>query len=157
MKEMVSFYSEYLERSITVFVEDDVVCGVTLGSQRPGNGARTMQTATTAAGKACQSYLAGGDIDLNAYPVSLRGKSPFARAVLHAVREIPRGHVTTYSELAATIGSPQAARAVGNVLNKNPVPLFIPCHRVVRKSSIGSFSCGVHLKQRLLQLEGVRF
>jgi len=154
---MASFYSEYLERSIMVFVEDDMVYGVTLGSQRPKNGTRTMKVATTAASNACQSYLAGEDIDLNAYPVSLRSGSAFAQAVLRAVREIPRGHVTTYSALAATIGRPQSARAVGNVLSKNPIPLFIACHRVVRKSSIGGFSCGVDLKQRLLQLEGVQF
>jgi len=153
MKDMASFYSEYLERSITVFAEDDLVYAVTLGMERPMDGVRTI----TAATKACQSYLAGEDIDLSVYPISLMSGSAFERAVLHAVRELPKGHVTTYSALAATVGHPQAARAVGNVLNKNPVPLFIPCHRVVRKSSIGGFSCGVDVKRRLLQLEGVRF
>lgn len=82
--------------------------------------------------------------------------SPFARAVLAACRAIPRGEVRTYGELAAQIGKPGAARAVGGALRRNPVPLLIPCHRVIRgDGAIGEFNMGgPAVKRRLLQREG---
>jgi len=91
-------------------------------------------------------------------PIDLSPLSPFDREVLTACRAIPRGQVRTYAELAAAAGRPRAARAAGNALRRNPVPLLIPCHRVVRKDgSIGQFSMGgPEVKRRLLELEGAR-
>ena len=88
----------------------------------------------------------------------LAGLSDFQRAVLHKALEIPRGEVRPYSWVAAQIGRPKAVRAVGTALAKNPVPLLIPCHRVVRSDgTIGDYALGSRNKRRILEAEGVKF
>ena len=90
--------------------------------------------------------------------VDLRGLSAFARAVLEKARQIPRGEVRPYAWLAKEIGHPRAVRAVGSALAKNPVPLLIPCHRVVRSDgSVGSYIFGSPAKRALLTYEGAHF
>ena len=90
--------------------------------------------------------------DLDA--LNLEVLTPFQRRVLLATREIPYGSVVSYGQLAARIGRPKAARAVGNALGANPFPIAIPCHRVIRSDgSLGGFGSGIHLKQRLLDIE----
>jgi methylated-DNA-[protein]-cysteine S-methyltransferase len=89
-------------------------------------------------------------------PLALDGLSPFVRKVLTACRKIPSGKTVSYSQLARIIGKAGASRAVGNALAKNPIPLIIPCHRVIRHDgSLGNFSAigGTILKKRLLTLE----
>ena len=88
--------------------------------------------------------------------VELDSVPPFHRRVLEACRTIPFGQTVTYRELAALAGNPNAARAVGGAMAHNPLPLVIPCHRVVGSSgSLGGFSTpgGTALKRRLLKLE----
>lgn len=94
------------------------------------------------------------------YPgaVDLSRIGPFQRRVLEQLRRIPRGEVRTYREIAREIGHPGATRAVGTACARNPVPLVIPCHRVVRSDGgLGGYSLrgGVALKGRLLEGEGV--
>jgi O-6-methylguanine DNA methyltransferase len=88
----------------------------------------------------------------------LRGVTEFERAVLLKALEIPKGEVRTYAWIAAQIGHPAAVRAVGSALRKNPVPLLIPCHRVVRSDGhIGNYALGGSAnKQAILAAEGVR-
>jgi len=86
-------------------------------------------------------------------PVMLDGFSEFQRAVLTACRNVKFGQTITYGELAKRSGRPAAARAVGNAIAKNPLPLIIPCHRVIRRDgSLGGFSGigGLSLKKKLL-------
>ena len=86
-------------------------------------------------------------------PLDLRG-TPFQESVWRAVATIPYGDTTTYGALAAGIGRPQAARAVGQAVGANPVPIVIPCHRVVGTSgSLTGFGGGLPLKERFLALE----
>jgi O-6-methylguanine DNA methyltransferase len=89
--------------------------------------------------------------------VDLLGLTPFQRRVLAKVREIPRGEVRPYTWLAREIGFPRAVRAVGTALGKNPIPLLIPCHRVIHsEGTLGAYSAGgTALKERLLRFEGV--
>ncbi len=89
-------------------------------------------------------------------PVDLRGRTAFERAVLDKTAEIPRGEVRPYGWIAAEIGHPAAVRAVGTALAKNPIPLVIPCHRVVRTDGhIGRYSLGgPENKRSLLTWEG---
>jgi O-6-methylguanine DNA methyltransferase len=90
-------------------------------------------------------------------PVDLRGLSPFDAAVYRAVREVPRGATVTYGEVAAIIGSPGAARAVGGAMSRCPLFPAVPCHRVVRASDGWSGWGGDdRLKRRLLQAERTR-
>jgi O-6-methylguanine DNA methyltransferase len=88
----------------------------------------------------------------------LRGLSEFERAVLRKALEIPTGEVRSYSWIAREIGHPGAVRAAGSVLAKNPVPLLIPCHRVVRSDGhLGRYSLGSDgNKRRLLEMEGAQ-
>jgi methylated-DNA-[protein]-cysteine S-methyltransferase len=84
----------------------------------------------------------------------LDGLPPFTRAVLKVTAQIPYGDVRSYRWIAEKLGKPGASRAVGNALAKNPVPIIIPCHRVVRSDgTIGGFALGTGWKRRLLELE----
>ena len=86
----------------------------------------------------------------------LRGLSEFERAVLLKALEIPRGEVRTYGWVAREIGRPRAVRAVGSTLGRNPIPLLIPCHRVVRGDNrIGDYAFGSDAKRAILAAEGV--
>lgn len=88
-------------------------------------------------------------------PIDYSRLTPFARAVLQATAAIPTGGVATYSDIAKQIGKPGASRAVGNALGHNPVPIILPCHRVVPANrSIGNYTGGVDIKVTLLSLEG---
>lgn len=78
----------------------------------------------------------------------------FALRTLRAVRRVPFGEVTTYSALAERVGAPRGARAVGNALGSNPIPIVVPCHRVLRSDgSLGGYSGGIQRKVELLALE----
>ena len=95
-------------------------------------------------------------VDFSRVPVDLAGFTAFERRVLEATRDIPRGEVRTYGEVAQATGRPRAARAVGNALNKNSACIVIPCHRVVASGGLGGFGGGLHVKRYLLELEGAR-
>lgn len=83
---------------------------------------------------------------------SIQG-SPFEQKVWEALSLIPFGSTMTYGEIAKTIAQPQSARAVGGACGRNPMPLFIPCHRALANSSIGGFAFGMEIKNRLLDFE----
>jgi len=91
------------------------------------------------------------------FAYDLRSSTPFQRDVLTTVQKVPRGEYLTYGELARRIGRPGAARAVGQALGSNPIPILIPCHRVLASDgSLGGYSGrgGVRTKEALLRLEG---
>jgi methylated-DNA-[protein]-cysteine S-methyltransferase len=98
-------------------------------------------------------YLAGAR-SFFTVPLDLAGLPPFQARVLAAAARVPFGEVTSYAELARAVGHPRAARAVGNALGANPVPIIVPCHRIVRgDGSWGHYAFGGALKTRLLALE----
>src|SRR5215204_2845483 len=97
--------------------------------------------------------LAGEKVEV---PADLSGTTPFQRRVLEVVKEIPRGEVRPYAWVAREAGSPKASRAVGSVMANNPMPLVVPCHRVVRNDgTTGSYAFGAEEKAKLLEEEGV--
>lgn len=97
--------------------------------------------------------LAGEQVEVQA---DLSGTTPFQRRVLEVVSGIPRGEVRPYAWVAREAGSPKASRAVGSVMARNPVPLLVPCHRVVRNDgTTGSYAFGAEEKVGLLEEEGV--
>jgi O-6-methylguanine DNA methyltransferase len=97
--------------------------------------------------------LAGEKVEIQA---DLSGATPFQQKVLEVVRGIPHGEVRPYAWVAREAGSPKASRAVGTAVAKNPVPLLIPCHRVVRNDgTTGNYAFGAEEKVRLLEGEGV--
>jgi methylated-DNA-[protein]-cysteine S-methyltransferase len=89
------------------------------------------------------------------FPIDWRLMHGFGRDVLRVTAHIPYGKVSTYGDVAVRTGRPKASRAVGNALGANPMPIVIPCHRVVRTGGgLGGYTGGVQRKERLLQLEG---
>lgn len=103
-------------------------------------------------------HLGGAPQDFSKVPLDLERVSPFYRAVYQAAQDIPPGQTVTYGELAARLGkSRAAARAVGQALAKNPIPIVVPCHRILgaARAAVGfSAPGGVQTKARLLALEG---
>lgn len=98
-------------------------------------------------------YLAGGRRSFY-LPLAPRG-TPFQLRVWEALAEIPYGAVITYGELARRVGCPKGSRAVGQANHCNPLPIFLPCHRVVgTKGTLTGYAGGLELKRFLLELEG---
>ena len=129
-----------------VSVEDDTVVGVRFGAP-PGPGGDHAAAAELAA------YFAGELTDF-AVPVRMRGGSEFERAVWAEIAKIPYGEMVTYGAIATALGDPGAARAVGTACNRNPVPVIVPCHRVVGAGGkMVGFGGGLDRKRRLLELE----
>ena len=124
----------------------------------------TFPTAVPSSGKKektgmqIEAYLAGDAVDFSIDDLDFEDCGEFERRVLLADHQIPRGRVMTYGGLAATVGVPGGARAVGNVMAGNLFPLVVPCHRVIRSDgSLGGFGGGLPMKKALLEREGVAF
>ncbi len=103
-----------------------------------------------------KSYLAGSRV---AFPdkLDLSPATPFQRQVWEATRLIPYGETRSYSWVAEQLGKARAARAVGQALGRNPLPIIIPCHRVVAKDGqLGGYTGGVEIKRYLLNLEALK-
>ena len=120
--------------------------------------ARTEQSPPAVAPIAAQlrDYFATGRAHFDV-PLDLSQVTPFQQSVLQTTRQSPPGTLWTYGQMARTLGKPQASRAVGQALGRNPVPIVIPCHRVVASDgSLGGYSGGggVESKRMLLVLEG---
>jgi len=98
-----------------------------------------------------ERYFEGEVIDFSP-ELDIFHLSPFVQKVLGETKKIKYGRIITYSQLAGKIGC-KGARAVGNALGKNPIPIIIPCHRVVAKKGIGGYSAGIDIKTRLLEFE----
>ena len=104
-----------------------------------------------------RAYFEGRSDSFLDIPISLDCTTEFQRKVLGYCRQIPYGQTRSYAELARAAGSPNACRAVGNIMARNRIPLIIPCHRVVGShGSLGGYSApsGLSLKRQLLRLEG---
>ena len=102
-----------------------------------------------------QSYFSGKNVTFD-YNLSLENLTPFQRNVLERLRKIPFGSVESYKSVAKKTGRPKAYRAVGSACGKNPFPIIIPCHRVVKTDgSLGGFGSGIDIKEILLKLEWI--
>jgi methylated-DNA-[protein]-cysteine S-methyltransferase len=102
-----------------------------------------------------QRAAAGEDVPVNGQ-VKITGGTPFQRDVWKALLKIPHGATTSYGELAMRVGRPGAARAVGQAVGSNPVPVLIPCHRVLASDgTLGGFGGGLPMKKTLLRQEGI--
>lgn len=130
------------------------IARVRLGRGRVEATSRRAEALVVRAREELAEYLAGVRSYLTV-PVDLSGLPEFQRAVLAATREIPFGEVRSYQWVAERVGRPRAVRAAGTALGDNPVPLLIPCHRVIRSDgrNLGGYIFGLTVKDRLLALE----
>lgn len=129
------------------------------GLRRSFPDARIARVAASAAPWSLARQLAGyasGRARSFSAPIDLSALTPFQRRVLEATSKVPYGQVVSYGTIAAAIGNPGSSRAVGNALGGNPVPILIPCHRIIASGGdIGGFTGGLRAKRRLLAVEGI--
>jgi O-6-methylguanine DNA methyltransferase len=128
---------------------------------------RLLPSASSAAAiKVIESHLVQAQAQLSAYcegrrrifnlPLDIDQGSEFQRRVWQETLKVPYGETSTYLRIALQLGGRSLARAVGMALGANPLPIIIPCHRVVASDgSLGGYSGGIHVKQALLKLEGI--
>lgn len=137
--------------SLAAEQESEVLAG--LASRFSPRIGRIGRESVSEARRQLDRYFAGElkDFDLPLDWTLTRG---FRREVLHETAEIPYGQTASYAELAARAGSPRAVRAAGSALANNPLPIVVPCHRVLRSDgAVGSYLGGVSMKQALLDME----
>ena len=145
----------YLETPIgplTVWEQGGAIVRVDFGK----TAAETEKTALLAeAERQLTAYFAG---ELREFSLPLKpAGTDFQRKVWDALREIPYGETRSYAEIAARVGCPRGYRAVGLANNRNPIPILIPCHRVVgANGALTGYAGGLAVKEALLRLEGVR-
>lgn len=138
---------------------DEAAARSSLSRRFPDAEEATPQPAIAEAIDLIRRLLAGQSVDLAALSIDLSGADDFDRRVYAATSTIPRGEVRTYGEVAAAIGAPGAARAVGAALGRNPIPIIVPCHRVLAAGGkSGGFSApgGTTTKFRMLAIEGAK-
>ncbi|MGX7677216.1 methylated-DNA--[protein]-cysteine S-methyltransferase [Plantactinospora sp. DSM 117369] len=145
---------------LSVGVDDVGVCGVHFGPVEGALPATALPEAPDpdtaglpAAVAQLRAYFAG-ELTEFAVPLSVRRGSEFERAVWTEMSKIPYGETRTYGEVAAAVGDPGAARAVGVACNRNPIPVIVPCHRIVGAGGkLVGFGGGLPRKRQLLELE----
>ncbi len=102
-----------------------------------------------------ERYFAGEPVEFEDVPLDVRG-TPFQRSVWTALQRIPYGETRTYGQLAEAMAKPSAVRAVGTAIGRNPLPIVLPCHRVVGSNgALTGFRGGLEMKRAILALEGV--
>ncbi len=125
------------------------------GELRAFGAAEGDHRAAPGALRLLQEYAEGVRVPIEEFPIDLPGCSDLQRRVWLALREIPRGETRSYGWLARQVGEGHAPRAVGAAVGANPIPLWLPCHRVVASDgSLHGFGGGLAMKQQLLELEG---
>jgi methylated-DNA-[protein]-cysteine S-methyltransferase len=138
---------------LSVEATDEGVVGISFGDRGPARAGVTARARTHLEGaiEALDAYFAGRPPRLP--QLALQG-TPFQRAVWEALRAIPWGEVRTYGEIAASLGRPGGARAVGGANHENPIAILVPCHRVVQASGrLGGYAAGLDAKRWLLAHE----
>jgi len=158
----VNIYSSAVQTSlgkVTLFADARGLTGIVLpGTDRkelsswyPDGGRNPI---LDEAARQIREYLDGSRTDFS-LPVAVGG-TPFQLRVWEAIRRIPYGRTMSYSDIALRLGHRNKARAVGGAANANPLPLIIPCHRVIgANGSLTGFAGGLTMKKKLLQLEGI--
>lgn len=138
---------------LSVTADDTGVCGVRFGRVESAVDAQAASGPLALAVVELRAYFAGDLTDFTV-PLSVRRGSEFERAVWRQMTLIPYGETRTYGEVAARVGDPGGARAVGVACNRNPIPVIVPCHRIVGAGGkLVGFGGGLPRKRHLLELE----
>ncbi|WP_283171013.1 methylated-DNA--[protein]-cysteine S-methyltransferase [Curtanaerobium respiraculi] len=152
-REAPSYYSYPTSIGVlTISCREGAVSRVSFGAREPAEGERRPSELSNRAVNQIHEYLSGKRKVFD-IPMQARG-TEFQRAVWRCIAAIPYGQTRSYADVAASIGRPTAFRAVGLACNANPLPLLVPCHRVVGSNgSLTGYAGGVELKRLLLALE----
>lgn len=149
---MIFTYVDSIIGAILVAGEDNAIVEIHFAGARPKPEWTRDDAAFAAVASQLHAYFAG-ELRVFELPLAARG-TVFQQAVWSALRRIPYGETTTYSAIAAGIGKPRAVRAVGAANGANPIPIVIPCHRVIGSNgSMTGFGGGIDVKRQLLALE----
>ena len=137
---------------LTLAERDGKLTNLYFGSVEPADGERVRTPLLTEAARQLALYF-DGKLTCFHLPLSLHGTG-FQKRVWDALTEIPYGETVSYADIAAAVGSGKAVRAVGQANHANPVPIIVPCHRVIRSDgSLGGYAGGTNAKIFLLSLE----
>jgi len=140
-----------LSRCTVPQAERDAAAAMVAAGATPGEGDPLLGEVAAA----LRTYFGGSTTEFGV-EMDLGGLSDFTRRVLVACTAVPYGSTESYGGLAAAVGSPRAARAVGQALHRNPLAIVVPCHRIVdADGGLGGFGSGLKMKRRLLDLEGI--
>jgi methylated-DNA-[protein]-cysteine S-methyltransferase len=144
--------------AMTYFLRSAMDLGAALARLRRDFELVADQAAAQRVGEELTRYMAGDEAALRS-AIDLRlVRGTFQRHVLERLLEVGPGAILTYSSLAAWAGAPHASRAVGGAMHDNPIPVYVPCHRVVRSDlSLGGYGGGLDVKHKLLCIEGFSF
>jgi methylated-DNA-[protein]-cysteine S-methyltransferase len=159
MKPRKSSDSEFFETVDTpigplyIIFRVGVLIAVSFKDEKPRGILSGKSAASVLVKKELAEYFNGERIDFTCQTAFLEG-TEFERKVWNALRYVPYGETRTYKWLAEKIGRPQAFRSVGNALGKNPIPIIVPCHRIIESGgSLGGYTSGISIKRRLLEIE----
>jgi len=143
---------------LKISAEEECITGLSLEAQEGLQEIVSETPPTALLQEACTQlteYFAGERTSFS-LPIAYPHGTPFQHSVWNALRDIPYGETRSYEDIAVAIGNPKAVRAIGQANTRNPILLLVPCHRVINKNgTIGGFGCGVEVKKKLLQLEGI--
>lgn len=150
---MSIFFYKTIIGSIGIEEKENKICRLYFQGQNIPDEIEIKETAILKkAGSELKSYL-NGEIKKFSFPLYIEG-TDFSKKVWEALCKIPYGQTLTYKQLAEKVGNPKAARAVGLACNKNPIPIFIPCHRVIGSSGkLTGYLGGLKIKDYLLNME----
>ena len=144
------FFNDYLKKIKTASIRPDDRAG-----SKTNSSISIYEKKSPLIEEKVKAYLDSKINDTGLKPLFMSG-SVFEKKVWNAARNIPYGETLSYGDIAGICGNPNAGRAVGNALGKNPVIIIVPCHRVIKSDgSIGGFSAGQGLKKKLLSIEGI--
>lgn len=139
--------------ALTMRQDDGQYMEKLLKKRAPEAECKPVAAKSTEPGRCLTAYFKDPKASLEA-PLDLEGLTPFTQAVLLALKDIPPGQTLTYGQVAKIVGRPKAPRAVGQALHNNPLPLFLPCHRVIGSDgSLTGFGSGLPTKKALLAWE----
>ena len=140
---------------LVITIENGYITGMSLDMEKKEELYKNLFPLIFEVRKQLDEYFANTRTTFN-LPIKFTSGTPFQQSVWNALRDIPHGETRSYEDIAIAIGNPKAVRAIGQANTRNPILLLVPCHRVINKNgTIGGFGCGVEVKRKLLELEGV--
>jgi methylated-DNA-[protein]-cysteine S-methyltransferase len=139
--------------TLRLIFTDSFLTGISFGNRNPQGISMAKSDASAQAKKELTEYFSGARTFFTCKTMFTVGTA-FEKKVWEVLREVPYGETRTYKWLAERIGKPGAFRAVGRALGKNPIPIIVPCHRIIESDgTLGGYTSGVDIKRRLLEIE----